>query len=258
MFFLADDGKALVVAMDHARTSGVVPGLEDPGRIIDTAVESGADAIMTSFGVVKRYRENLIGRIPTIMRLDGGPSDFREDWMANTEWYLLHSVEDALLFGADAVVLNLFLGISVEAQTLRLISKIAVECARVNLPLLVEAIPCKSERVPDPNSAEALAAACRLAFEHGADLVKTYYSGSPESFKYVVDNCPSPVLIAGGPKMDTMEEALQVVYDAGAAGGVGVVFGRNIWQGSNMRGMIAALQQIIHNDGSVSEAMAKL
>jgi DhnA family fructose-bisphosphate aldolase class Ia len=100
-----------------------------------------------------------------------------------------------------------------------------------------------------------MASACRLAFEHGADLVKTYYTGSPDSFQYVIDNCPLPVLIAGGPKMDSTQEVLQVVDDAMAAGSAGVVFGRNIWQSSNMRGMIAAFQHIIHNGGTASEAM---
>ena len=82
---LAADGKALVVAMDHARAYGAIEGLEDPGAVIEASVESGADAVMTTFGVAKRYREQLAGRIPTVIRLDGGPSTYREDWLAYTE-----------------------------------------------------------------------------------------------------------------------------------------------------------------------------
>ena len=40
--------KALVVALDHARTLGVVKGLEDPGTVLDHVIEAGADGIMTS------------------------------------------------------------------------------------------------------------------------------------------------------------------------------------------------------------------
>ena len=65
--------KRLVVAMDHARAMGPVSGLEDPARVIDLVVEAGADAIMTSFGMVKRYRERLEDRLPVYLRLDGGP-----------------------------------------------------------------------------------------------------------------------------------------------------------------------------------------
>ena len=177
---LAADGKALIVAMDHARTYGAIEGLEDPGAVIEAAVEGGADAVMTTFGVAKRYNEQLAGRIPTVIRLDGGPSLFREDWLAYTEWSLLHSVEDALLLGADAVVLMAFVGIPVELETYRIVSRVAGECLRANLPLVVEALPCPGERIPDPGAPEAMASAARIGFEHGADLVKSYFT---EDFK---------------------------------------------------------------------------
>lgn len=258
MSVLASDGRALVIAMDHARTHGVIEGLEDPGKVIDTVVAAGADAVMTSYGVVKRYRDKLIGRIPTIMRLDGGPSLFREDWLAYTEWAQLHSVEDALMLGANGVCLMAFVGIPVELQTYKIVAKVAGECMRVNLPVMVEALPCRCERIPDPNDATAMAAAARLGFEHGADLVKTYYTGSPESFRKVVENCPVPALIAGGVRMDTVEEMLGVVRGAMDAGAAGVVFGRNVWQSHDLFGVVRALRRIIHEDATVSEAMSEV
>jgi fructose-bisphosphate aldolase, class I len=195
---LASDGRALIVAMDHARTHGAIEGLEDPGAVIEASVDGGADAVMTTFGVVKRYHEQLAGRIPTIIRLDGGPSLYREDWLAYTEWSLLHSVEDALLLGADGVVLMAFVGIPVELETYRAVARVAGECLRANLPLVVEALPCPGERIPDPKAPDAMASAARIGFEHGADFVKSYYT---EDFRKVTDNCPVPVLIAGGPRM---------------------------------------------------------
>jgi DhnA family fructose-bisphosphate aldolase class Ia len=258
MSLLASDGKAIVVAMDHARAHGVIEGLEDPGQVIDDAVAAGADAVMTTFGVIKRYRDKLMGRIPTVLRLDGGPSLYREDWLAYTEWSLLHSVEDALFLGVDAVVLMAFVGIPVELETYRLVSKVAAECLRVKLPLIVEALPCPSPRIPDAKSPEAMASAARLGFEHGADLIKSYYTGSPDGFRHVVNNCPVPVLIAGGPKVDTNQEVLEQVAGAMEAGAAGVVFGRNIWQSGQTREMLAALRHIIHDNGPVSEAVRHL
>ena len=116
-----DAGKRqLVVAMDHGRAIGAVAGLEDPGRVIDTVIEAGADAIMTSFGVIKRYRERLIGRVPTFMRVDGGPSHYREDWLRNTDWSLLHSVEDAQELGVDGICTMVFVGAPCELETLEI------------------------------------------------------------------------------------------------------------------------------------------
>src|SRR5687768_5648759 len=133
MPILANDGKALIVAMDHGRMHGMIQGLENPGRVIDMAVAAGADGVMTTFGIVKRFRDHLIGRIPTILRLDGGPSLYREDWLAYTEWSLMHSVEDALTLGVDAVVLMAFIGIPVEMKTLGIVAKVAGECLRARL-----------------------------------------------------------------------------------------------------------------------------
>jgi DhnA family fructose-bisphosphate aldolase class Ia len=258
MALLASDQKAIIVAMDHARTHGYIEGLEDPGKVIDEAVAGGADGIMTSFGVIKHYRDRLIGRIPTIMRLDGGPSLYNEDWLAYTEWALLNSVEDALFLGVDAVVLMAFVGIPVELETYRIVSKVAAECLQANLPVMVEALPCPSPRIPDAKSPEAMASAARLGFEHGADFIKSYYTGIPDGFRHVVRNCPVPVLIAGGPKVDTNREVLQQVAGAMEAGAAGVVFGRNIWQSGQTREMLAALRHVIHENGSVDEAARQL
>jgi len=119
---------------------------------------------------------------------------------------------------------------------------------------MVEALPCPCERILDPNDADAMASACRIGFEHGADVLKTYATGSAESFRKVTLSCPAPVLIAGGPRMDSDPAVLQVVRDTLDAGGQGVVFGRNIWQSPQPARMIRALRHLIHADGTVDEA----
>ena len=258
MTVLAADGRALIVAMDHARTQGYSAGLEDPGKVIEAAIDAGADGIMTSFGIIKRYRNQLIGRIPTMMRMDGGPSLFREDWLANTEWSLLHTMEEAQLLGVDAAVVMLFMGIPVEMRTMQIVAEMANASLRNHIPVMVEALPAPSERVPDAKAPRAMAAACRLAFEHGADYVKTYYTGSVDGFKEVIANTPVPVLVAGGTKMDTELETLQVVSECMQAGAKGVVFGRNIWQNPNPAAMVRALKLIVHNDASAEEALEEL
>jgi fructose-bisphosphate aldolase, class I len=250
--------RQLVVAMDHCRAMGAVKGLEDPGRVIDTVLEAGVDAIMTSFGTIKHYRDALIGQVPVILRLDGGPSFYREDWLRNTKWSLLHTIEDARILGVDGVCTMVFMGSEVELETLEITAEIAGECLADGLPVMVEALPCPSERIPDPNDAEAMASACRLGFEHGADVLKTYATGSAESFRKVIESCPAPVLIAGGPRMESERALLQTVRDTLDAGGMGVVFGRNIWQSPDPARMVAALRHLIHADGSVDEALAVL
>ncbi|MCB0052556.1 MAG: fructose-bisphosphate aldolase, partial [Caldilinea sp.] len=81
MSVLASDGRALIVAMDHAQTHGVIEGLQDPGAVLNSVIEAGADGIMTTYGVMKKYRNLVAGRVPVTLRLDGGPSLYREDWL---------------------------------------------------------------------------------------------------------------------------------------------------------------------------------
>jgi DhnA family fructose-bisphosphate aldolase class Ia len=251
--------KALIVAMDHARTLGLVDGLQNPGEILEKVIAAGPDGIMTSYGVVKRYRDQLIGRVPTFLRLDGGPSSYREDWLKYTEWSLLHTVEDARALGIDGVCVMCFLGGDVELKTFEIVARVARDCQGDGLPVMVEALPCiDTARIRKPLAPEAMASAARIAFEHGADIVKTYYTGTTEGFRKVTENCPVPVLIAGGAKMDTVEAALTVVHGAMQAGGKGVVFGRNIWQNSNVPGVMASLRAIIHQGATVEEAMKEL
>ena len=150
------------------------------------------------------------------------------------------------------------MGAEVELATLELTAELASQCLQDGLTLMVEALPCPGERIPDPNAPKAMADACRLGFEHGADVLKTYATGSADSFRQVVAGCPAPVLIAGGPKMDSERAVLQVVRDTLDAGGQGVVFGRNIWQSPEPAKMINALRHLIHDDGAVGEAAALL
>ena len=248
----------LIVAMDHGRAFGTVQGLEDPGRVIEAVIEAGADGIMTSFGVIKRHADVLIGSIPTLMRLDGGPSLFREDWLENTEWSLLHAVNDARELEVDGVCVMLFMGAKVELKTMEVVAEVAGECLSDGLQVMVEALPCPCERIPDPKAAGPMAAACRIGFEHGADVLKTYYPGTVEGFRKVIDSCPAPVLIAGGPKMESMLDVLTVVRDSIEAGGRGVVFGRNIWQSPDPAAMVRALRDVMDGEAVPEEALRRL
>jgi DhnA family fructose-bisphosphate aldolase class Ia len=92
----------------------------------------------------------------------------------------------------------------------------------------------------------------------GADMIKTVYTGSAESFQEVVEACPVPVVVAGGPKTDEPRALLQMVYDAMQSGAVGIAIGRNIWQATNPPATIRALAKIIHHGWSVDEALGEL
>ncbi len=86
----------------------------------------------------------------------------------------------------------------------------------------------------------------------GADIIKTYYC---EGFRKITSTCPAPVVIAGGPKLDSIEDALNITYNALQEGAIGVDMGRNIWQSEHPAAMIQAIHGIVKNGLNVKEAL---
>ncbi len=82
--------------------------------------------------------------------------------------------------------------------------------------------------------------------------MKTYYC---EGFEKVVEGCPVPVVIAGGPKLDTMNDVFQLAYDAINRGAIGVDMGRNIWQSEHPVAAIQAVRAIVHEKADVKTAL---
>jgi len=69
-----------------------------------------------------------------------------------------------------------------------------------------------------------------------------------------VDGCPVPIVVAGGPKLNSETDVLQLAYNAVREGAVGVDMGRNIWQNDHPVGMIKAIRAVVHENATVREA----
>ncbi|MDD1720586.1 MAG: fructose-bisphosphate aldolase, partial [Euryarchaeota archaeon] len=67
-----------------------------------------------------------------------------------------------------------------------------------------------------------------------------------------------PVIIAGGPKVETDTELLQMIADAIASGARGVAIGRNVFQHGNPTGIVRAITRIVHENASVEEALGEV
>ena len=92
-------------------------------------------------------------------------------------------------------------------------------------------------------NSQYLSLACRMAAEHGAHVVKTYYC--EKGFEEVTGGCTVPVVMAGGKAGDPLG-ALKQTYKAIQKGAIGVDMGRNIFQAENPIAMIKAVRSIVH------------
>ncbi len=102
---------------------------------------------------------------------------------------------------------------------------------------------------------EDVAWAVRCAIEVGVDVVKTPYCGDQAAWRQIVEGCPLPLVAAGGPKTETLAEALQLMADSVTAGGSGAVIGRNVWGFKNIPGAVRAFKGVIHDRLTPKEAM---
>lgn len=235
-----EDNKTLIVAMDHGLAPHPVPGLEKPLDTIGKVAKGGADAVLISWGILKKFYNEMPRNVGLILSIPPDPK----------------FVRFASSIGVHAVK-NTFFG-SVEDERLQLLHPLAVECERWGMPFLAEIGPMDVERKKLLYDTAQIKVAARMASEFGADFVKTNYTGSTESFREVVEACPIPIVIMGGEKMDNDRVVLETVKGAVDAGGAGVAFGRNIFQHRNPTAITRAIAKIIHEKATIEEALKEL
>jgi putative autoinducer-2 (AI-2) aldolase len=241
------DGNAVWLAIDHGYFLGPVSKLEDPAKTIKPLVQY-TDALMLTRGVLRNCVDANID-MPFILRVSGGNSIIGP---ALSNEGIHTDMEEALRLNAAAVAFSIYVGTEHEHQTLMCLGKLVNEGQRYGMPVLaVTAVGKELEK----RDARFLGLSCRIAAELGAQVVKTYYC---DDFEKVVKSCPVPLVIAGGPKLNTEMDALNLAYEAMQSGAKGVDMGRNIWQSGNAVGMIKAIRAIVHSGASVKEAAKEL
>lgn len=237
------DGKALFLPIDHGYFQGPTHCLEKPGETIKPIYQY-ADAIMCTRGVLRNCVDPAIEK-PIIMRVSGAVSVVGED-LANES--VVTSIQEILRLNASAVSMSVFVGSKYENKSLSNLAKLIDECEDYGIPVMaVSAVGKELEK----REARYLALAARISAEIGARVVKTYYC---ENFHKVIEGCPVPVVIAGGPKTETQKETFEFVYDGMQAGAIGVNLGRNIWQTEYPVASIRAIRAIIHEGYTAKEA----
>jgi len=243
----------VIVPMDHGVSMGPVSGLTDMRHAVDEAAIGGANAVVMHKGLVKSGHRGGGRDLGLIVHLSGSTTLSPEPY-AKT---LVCTVEEAIKLGADAVSVHVNLGNDAEKNMLTDLSNVARISNEWGMPLLAMIYP-RGERIKDEFDPEAIKHAARIGAELGADLVKVSYTGSPDTFAKVVEGCGVPVVIAGGPKMDSDRDVLEMVHGAMSAGARGLSIGRNVFQHHTPSIMIQAMSKIVHEDSSVEEALEVL
>lgn len=236
-------GRTVMLAVDHGYFLGPTKRLENVSHTVDPLLEY-ADALMLTRGILRTSIPPETP-VPIVLRVSGGSSIIGEDLSNET---IMTSMEDAVRLNVAAVALSIFVGSDFEAQTLENLAILVDMAQEYGIPVL--AVTAVGKELGKRDS-RFLALSCRIAAEFGASFVKTYYC---DDFEKIVESCPVPIVIAGGPKLETERDAFKMAYDAIQKGAAGVDMGRNIWQNDNPVGMIKGVRAVVHENASPDEA----
>ncbi|MDY6959414.1 MAG: 3-hydroxy-5-phosphonooxypentane-2,4-dione thiolase LsrF, partial [Halobacteriota archaeon] len=208
---IKSNGRCLFLPIDHGYFQGPTRKLEKPGNTIEPLLPY-CDALFVTRGVLRSSIDPVDSK-PIILRVSGGTSMIGED-LANEG--LTTSIQEAIRLNVSAVGMSIFVGTKYEKESLLNLSELVNWGEDYGIPVMaVTAVGKELEK----RDARYLALCSRIAAELGARVVKTYWC---ENFDKVVDGCPVPVVMAGGPKVDTEKEVFDFVFDGISKGAVGV------------------------------------
>ena len=241
--------KTVIIPMDHGVTNGPIAGLIDMGQTVNLVADGGANAVIGHVGLALHGHRQGGRDVGLILHLSAstmlGPDP-------NSK-VLVNSVTNAMKMGADAVSMHVNIGAESEGAMLQDLGNVAVECMEWGMPLLAMMYP-RGKNIKKDNDVEQVKLAARVAAELGADIVKTVYTGDPESFREVTRGCPVPVVVAGGSKTDD-RTTLELIEGAMAGGAAGISIGRNAFQHRTPDRFVRAAACIVHKNKSVDEAL---
>jgi fructose-bisphosphate aldolase, class I len=259
------DGRLFDVAIDHGFFNEHVflAGIEDLEAAVRTVVEAGPDAIQLTTGQAR-----LLQRIPGRQK----PSLVLRVDVANIYGKVLPAtpfsrmIEDAALqavqHDAACVCVNLFQipGASiVHEHCVDNICRLKIECDRLGMPMMVEPLVFQANEKAGgymvDGDEKQIMPLVRQAVELGADIIKADPTDDVSLYHKVIGvACGIPVLVRGGGRVSD-EEILKRTEALMQQGAAGIVYGRNVIQHPNPKGITKALMAVVHEGAGVETAL---
>lgn len=245
--------KMMAITVDHATSRGIAPltGLHHVQDTIDKIILGRPDAMTLTKGIAEHCMWNHAGEVAMLMKI----SNYSP--VAPTKDTIFGTVDEAIRMGADAVSMGCMTLGDFQGEQFEAIGRVSEECMRKGMPLIGHVYPKGESVKPEDRTAwENIAYCVRSACELGMDIIKTTYTGDPESMAKVVATVPSTfrIVIQGGDACKTLDDYLQMTRDAMDCGVGGVTMGRFVWDYKDVTALVIALRYIIHEGYSVKEA----
>ena len=241
--------KMMAITVDHSLSRGILRGLIPIQQTIDKIVAGRPDAITMTKGIAELCWPKHAGKASLLLKC----SNYAP--VHPTYDVIFGDVEEGVRMGADAVSIGAMMLGDFQAEQVREIGRISKDCMSMGMPLIGHIYP-KGESVAkeDRTKWENIAYCCRAGAELGVDIIKTTYTGDPDSMHKVVEASPARVVIQGGDACKTLDDYLQMTRDAMDCGVGGVTMGRFVWDYEDVTALVVVLRKMIHENYSLKEA----
>lgn len=248
-----ENGRTIIVPLDHGISAGPMQGIQDMRDTVSRVADGGINCVVMHKGMTRAGSRDRGRDVGLLIHLSASTGISPRP---NSK-VLVGTVEDALRLGADGVSVHVNLGDEDEGAMLADLGRIASEADVWGMPVLAM-IYARGPKVSNEFAPDLVAHCARVGAELGADIIKVAYTGEIETFAEAINGCRVPVVIAGGPKLDSTEAFLKMVQDSLKAGASGLSVGRNIFQYPDPTTLCRALSGIVHQNWSLEQALAEV
>jgi class I fructose-bisphosphate aldolase len=249
--FSHPSGRLCSIAVDHfiGYERDMPSALRQVQATIAAVVAARPSAVTLYPGLAETVWKPFAGLVPLIVQSTIDRSD-------DSVYEQVATAGDAVRLGAEALAVVAYVRGRSEARNLGVVADCVRQAVRYELPVVCHIYP-RDER--DLNviskTPEDVAWAVRCAVEVGVDIIKAPYCGDVAAQAQIVQDCPLPLVVAGGPKQRTLQGALDMMGDVVRSGAKGATIGRNAWGHSDITMAVRAFKAVIQDEATTAEAL---
>ena len=263
--FNAKSNRCFDVAVDHGffNQPGFLTGIEDMRSVVKTLVDAAPDAIQLALGMARHLQE-IPGRFKPSLVLRTDVANIYGKELPESRFSLMieETMLQAVRYDAACVCVNLFQipgAPEVHEQCVENILRLKPQADYYGVPMMIEPLvfqPNEKAGGYMVNGDEtAITYLVRQAVELGADIVKADPTDDVSVYHKVIAAASGiPVLVRGGGRVSD-KEILERTQGLLAQGAAGIVYGRNVIQHPNPKGITRALMAMVHDGASVKTAL---
>jgi class I fructose-bisphosphate aldolase len=252
------------VAVDHGffNQPGFLQGIEDIRKAIEILVDADPDAIQLTLGQA-RHLQSIPGKQKPalVLRTDVANVYGKELLSSSFSLMIEETMLQAVRVDAACVCVNLFQipgAPEVHQQCVENILRLKPQADYYGMPMMVEPLVFQPNEIAGGYMVDGdltkITHLVRQAVELGADVIKADPTADASEYHKVIEAAGGiPVLVRGGGRVSDREilERTHVLMQQGASG---IVYGRNVIQHPNPKGIVAALMAMVHDDADVDAA----